>query len=268
MRHFVYDRATLGVEKTFNDGANSIEMRMPFSGGIDTTLNRPRMGPIGISGGNLGNLVLVLKSLLYQDNSTAFGGGLALEIPTGNDLFINTPTPSGGSFRFQNQAYHLHPYLGLIHMTENDTFFSSYLQFDAALNGNPLYQTTTTSTFPQPTTVTQRLGSLSPLSLVMVDVAAGQWIYRNLDANGITGVAPLMELHYLSTISGIDGLSNSGLTGIGTTRNSFQSLNLTAGTHVEINGFSALRVAAVAPLLGRNFRTFNAELQVQYTILY
>jgi len=253
-----YDRAVLGVEKTFLNGANSIEMRMPFSGGINTTLNQPDPGPVGITGGNLGNLTLVFKSLLYQDNDTAFGGGVALEVPTGNDLFINSPT--AGTFRFQNQAFHLHPYLGLLHMTENDAFFTSYLQFDAALNDNPLYQT-----FPRGT---QRLGNLAPLSLVMVDVGTGKWIYRNLETDGITGIAPLVELHYMSTIDSIDGLSNGGSRNIRTVQNSFQSLNLTAGIHTEINGFSALRIAAAAPLLGQNFRSFSAELLVQYTIQY
>jgi hypothetical protein len=205
----------------------------------------------------LGNLTLVFKTLLYQDRSTAFGGGLALEIPTGEDLFVTAPTV--GTFEFENQAFHLHPYLGLLHMTDNNVFFSSYLQFDAALNDNPLYQTTTS---------TQRLGNLAPLSLVLVDVGVGKWIYRNLETDGITGIAPLVELHYLSTIDEIDRLSNGNSRTLRTVRNSFQAFNLTAGTHVEINGYSALRVAAVAPLSGENFRTFDAEIQVQYTIHY
>lgn len=253
-----YDRVTLGVEKTFANGAHSVEMRLPFSGGIDTTLNRPPPSPIGMSGGELGNLTLVFKTLLYQDESTAFGGGLALEIPTGDDLLVTTPTI--GTFEFKNQATHLHPYLGLIHMNEDDVFFSTFLQFDAGLNDNPLYQTTT---FTQ-----QRLGNLSPLSLVLFDVGVGKWIYRNLETDGITGIAPLVELHYLSTIDEIDGLGDIRSPFLRTTRNSFQSFNLTAGTHVEINGYSALRVAAVAPLLGQDFRTFDAEIQVQYTIHY
>lgn len=251
-----YDRVTLGLEKTFANGAHSIEMRLPLSGGIDTTLNRPS-GPVGLGGGKLGNLTLVFKTLLYQDRRTAVGGGLALEIPTGEDLFLTTPTV--GTFEFENQAFHLHPYLGLIHMTDDDVFFNSYLQFDAGLNGNPLYQTTT---------ATQRLGNLSPLSLVLFDVGVGKWIYRNLEQDGITGIAPLVELHYLSTIDEIDRLNRGRSPDLRTVRDSFQALNLTAGTHVEINGYSALRVAAVAPLLGQNFRTFDAEVQVQYTVHY
>lgn len=252
-----YDRVTLGLEKTFANGAHSIEMRLPLSGGIDTTLNRPGLGPIGMSGGALGNLTLVFKTLLFQDRKTAFGGGLALEIPTGEDLFVTTPTV--GTFEFENRAFHLHPYLGLIHMTEDDVFFSTYLQFDAGLNDNPLYQSTTSR---------QRLGNLAPLSLVLFDVGVGKWIYRNLETDGITGIAPLVELHYLSTIDEVDGLSSGSSRSLRTARDSFQALNLTAGTHVEINGYSALRVAAVAPLLGQNFRTFDAEVQVQYTIHY
>lgn len=252
-----YDRTTLGVEKTFANGAHSIEMRLPFSGGINTTLSRPNLAPLGVSGGDLGNLTLVFKSLMYQDNNTAFGGGLALEIPTGDDLFLRTPNE--GTFEFENQAFHLHPYLGLLHMTEDDVFFSSYLQFDAGLNDNPLYRTLDSR---------QRLGDAAPLSLIMLDVGVGKWIYRNLAKDGITGIAPLVELHYLSTIDGIDGFGNGNSGSLRTTRTSFQTLNLTAGTHVELNGFSALRVAAVTPLLGQNFRTFDAEIQVQYTIHY
>lgn len=253
-----YNRATLGVEKMFANGAHSIEMRLPFSGGVDATLNRTNLAPLGLSGGDLGNLTLVFKSLIYQDSQTAFGGGLALEIPTGDDLYLTTP--NDGTIQFENQAFHLHPYLGLLHMTEDDFFFSTYLQFDAGLNDNPIYQTLNSR---------QRLGDAAPLSLIMLDVGVGKWIYRNLEKDGITGIAPLVELHYLSTIDGIDGGGNNGVGSLlRPTRNSFQSLNLTAGVHTEINGFSALRVAAVSPLLGQNFRAFDAEIQVQYTIHY
>src|SRR5436190_168535 len=58
------DRYTLGAEKTFLDGWTSVEVRMPLTGSIDAQLPS-----VGFSGGNVGNLTVVLKSLLYMDGA-------------------------------------------------------------------------------------------------------------------------------------------------------------------------------------------------------
>src|SRR5262245_33298839 len=93
------DRYTAGVEKTFFDGMTSVELRMPFNGSFDATL--PGMT---VSNGNIGNLGVVLKGLLYQNELLGFGGGLGIDTPTGS---ATTSRFSTTNLRFENQAVHL-----------------------------------------------------------------------------------------------------------------------------------------------------------------
>src|SRR5262245_41260824 len=75
------DRYMIGFEKTFLDGWTSVELRMPFTGTFDTNLQS-----VGINGGNVGNLAVVLKSLVYLGGNVAVGDGMAIDTPTGSEL--------------------------------------------------------------------------------------------------------------------------------------------------------------------------------------
>ena len=80
-RNFDVDRYTLGVEKTLFSPSWSVELRMPFFGVPDVET------PIeGCSGGNVGNLAVIVKRLLYRSPSMAASVGLGIDTPTGPSL--------------------------------------------------------------------------------------------------------------------------------------------------------------------------------------
>src|SRR5262249_138977 len=135
LRQEPIDRYTVGFEKTFFDGWTSVEVRMPFVGIPDTQLQS-----VGVTSGNVGNLTVVLKSLLYMDGATAVGAGMAIETPTGSDTVARLGT---SNIRFQNQAAHLLPYIGFVWSPGDPRwgwgdglFFSGFAQIDINASGS------------------------------------------------------------------------------------------------------------------------------------
>ncbi|HTN73852.1 MAG TPA: hypothetical protein VL096_01345 [Pirellulaceae bacterium] len=73
------DRYTFGVEKMFFDDLWSCEIRMPFNSSFSAQTEN-----FGVGGGNVGNLAVILKNLLYVDESTSVAAGIGFDMPTGS----------------------------------------------------------------------------------------------------------------------------------------------------------------------------------------
>lgn len=76
---------SLGFEKTFFDGLWSVDVRMPFNSGLAFNSNS-----LSSDSGNVGNLSMFLKGLLYKDESLAISSGLGIGLPTGSDSVTTT----------------------------------------------------------------------------------------------------------------------------------------------------------------------------------
>jgi hypothetical protein len=261
LRQEPIDRYTLGFEKTFFDGWTSVEVRMPFMGSIDTQLQT-----VGYtSGGNVGNLTVVLKSLLYMDSATAVGAGVAIETPTGSDTFTRINTTR---LQFRNDAAHLLPYIGFVWSPGDPRwgwgsglFLSGFAQIDINANGNQV------NVIDRNNMPLQTLGVLTDQNLGFLDLAAGYWLYRDPDAPRLTGLAAITELHYTTTLQDIDrinGTFNGAALALNSTGNRFDVLNGTIGVQALLFDASSLRVAGVFPLGNDNRRLFDSELQVQF----
>ncbi len=253
------DRYTLGVEKTFLDGLYSVELRMPFNGTYDVNLQS-----FGIDGGNVGNLAVVLKSLLYSGDNLAIGAGLAIATPTGSDTLARIGL---GQLRIRNDAVHLLPYVGFTLAPGdpawgwgNGLFLTGFGQLDVAANGNrvevgPLGD----PSFPA--------GTFTEQNLLFLDIAAGCWLYRDPDAYRLTGLAAVAELHYTTSLQESDSLAigaDPSFVLLRSPASDFGILNLTAGLQALLFDASSLRVACAFPLGGENQRFFDSELQVQF----
>jgi len=235
------DRYTIGFEKTFNDGWNSVELRMPFNGTFDTNLQS-----VGIQGGNVGNLAVVLKSLLYLDGNLAVGAGLAIDTPTATDI---TSRLGLNRLRFENQAAHLLPYIGFLWNPGDPTwgwgdglFFTGFAQIDVAANSNQVNFIGPDGTPLKP------LGKLTEQNLAFLDVAAGYWVYRDPYAERLTGLAAVTEVHYTTTLQDADLLAggiNGSAVVIGAGQNRFDVVNGTIGVQALFFDASSLRVAGV-----------------------
>jgi hypothetical protein len=242
---------TFQFEKTFLDRQASIELRVPFSTGLASKLNLSSATPTGIGQGvdlagaplpgvqaiqvvetpqntlgnsdtEWGNLSLILKGLLYRNNCFAISAGLALGIPTAQDIgvtvtdylgdpaFNNLSIQRVRDFHIDNDTWSLSPFIAAL-WTPGPRFFSqAFLEVDCPLNSSKFTYTETTPILlngPFPTGALP--GTVPPFSvsgrvaeqtLLQVDWGAGYWISRNPDNQWITGIAPTLELHYTYTL--------------------------------------------------------------------
>jgi len=216
-----------------------------------------------VSGGNVGNLAVVLKSLLYLDDNLAVGAGMAIDTPTATDITSRLGTTN---LRFENQAVHVLPYIGFIWSAGDPTwgwgdglFVSGFAQIDVATNSNPVH-------FVDQGLV-QPLGKLTEQNLGFLDLAVGYWLYRDPSAERLTGLAAVTEIHYTTTLQDADvlaGENNVASIVIGGGQNRFDVVNGTIGVQALLFDASSLRVAGVFPLGNENHRLFDSEVQVQF----
>jgi hypothetical protein len=243
---FSVDRYTFGIEKTFFDGLWSAEVRMPFAGRFEE-----ENAAFGVEGGKWGNLSLVFKRLLATTESSALAAGMAIDFPTGSDAdgFLGAT-----SFTLHNDAFHLMPYLGYMALPSERAFFQGFIQVDVPLNGNRV-----------DTSPAAGSGTVDDQTLLYLDVAAGYWVMRNECGRCVTGVAPIAELHYTTTLEDSDSVTAAvGATTLtfGNSANRLDVLDFTVGLHVEFaNGMNG-RVGAVFPLREDDDKLFDAEIQV------
>ncbi|MCL4207313.1 MAG: hypothetical protein KJ000_32935 [Pirellulaceae bacterium] len=281
-RQFSLQRYTFGIEKTFFNGASSAEVRLPFAYGLDAT---QAVGtPSTNSATELGNLALIFKQTLWRTETWAAAAGVALTLPTAARAVI---TGGGNTVTVDNESCHLLPYLGL-HYTPNDRFWTqAFVQADFDTTGNtvvfsgPAFGNTT----PLPGVDPSVRGVLQDQSVLFMDIAWGYWLVRNRSHGWISGIAPIVELHYSTSmqdgdvvfspngdaVGGFDTLPDGetpgGQGGDGVGRR-LDILNLTAAVRLEIASRSLLTLAAVAPLRTGSDQPFDAEFSVQYVWLY
>lgn len=245
------DRYTLGAEKTFFDGTASIEVRMPFVGGFNSTNNFS----YAITSGNVGDLSLFYKDLLYADDMVSLAAGLGLGLPTGDDVDFRI---LGDNFTLHNDSVHLMPYVGAMVVPNDYWFFQMFLEIDFAASSNEFTADRQNIVF----------GQVTEQNLFHASLSGGYWLHDNPEARYLQGIAAIMELHYTTAINDGDNLffAGAGATGfLGNPFNRVDFLNLTSGLQFQIGPLSNLRVGCAVPLheSGEN-RQFDAEIQVQF----
>jgi hypothetical protein len=242
------DRFTLGLEKTFWDGEASLDFRMPFISSFSATDN----SSYAVTTGNVGDLSIFYKHLLYIDDMVALAAGMGIGLPTGDDVDF---TVFSQQYTLHNEAVHLIPYVGAAIVPNDFWFFQGYLQIDFAANSNDF------ESRGQPSTVE---GRLTEQHLFQASLSGGYWLHENPDAYYVQGIAALLELHYTTTIQDADVL----FTGAGTLGNQFNRvdiLNLTSGLHFQIGPLANFRVGCAVPLrTSSENRQFDAEVQAQF----
>lgn len=258
---FPIDRYTMGIEKTFLDGLWSCEVRMPFQGafGFEGT---DQTG----TGGQIGNLAVILKHLLVEDDDFAFAIGLGIDIPTGSDFTLidrsgSPPFPQPTRFTFYNDSLHLLPYAGFLFAGDRPYFINCFLQVDIATNGNRIDAGPVNGT-------ADNLGLFTEQNLLFFDLGTGFWLYRDeVDDGGLTSLAAILEFHYTSSLQDTDVI-NATVGGrpinYRNNFNRFDVVNITTGLQAQLFDNTSVRVAGVFPLgSADDERFFDSELQVQ-----
>lgn len=257
-RDFAVDRFLFGLEKTFYDGRFSVAVHMPFVGddfGAATDI-------ASVGGGRVGNLAFIAKALLYRSNRTAVAAGLGIDTPTGSDADgrLNDVT-----FSVENEAVHLAPFVGLLQTPTDNLFYQAFLQVDVPANGNPV-------TFSTPTD-RGTFGEFDEQTLLFADASVGYWLYRDSTAHILSGLAPILELHYTTTLEDSDVVQGAAgpLNSMFVVRNTagrLDALNLTLGLHGRISEDVTVRAGGVFPLRDDDDRLFDAEFQTSVNLFY
>lgn len=257
-RDYSVDRFTIGLERMFLDDLWSVDVRMPFAASQQFT-----SGGLAIESGSVGNLQVTLKRLLALGEYGSVAAGLAIDTPTGSDVTGKLLTTK---FTVQNEAVHLAPYVGFLHVPNDRIFCQGFLQVDVPTNGNRIDFVDTGS---PPSS--GAFGTYDEQTLLYADISAGYWLCRNPDARLVTGLASLVEFHYTTTLTDADVVLGSVPASLSTFQ--FGNLlgrmdvtNVTVGLHSELFGHTTLRVAGVFPLQDDLERPFDSEVVVSLNL--
>lgn len=251
-------RYTIGLERTFADDQWSVDIRMPFYETYQATAPG-----FQVQAGEIGNLSVAIKRLIAASDDAALAAGLGVETPTGSNAIslIDTST----IVTQHNQAVHLSPYVGYLRLPTDACFYHAFLQLDVPLNGNSVG-------FVDPVwNQSGMLGTLNDQTLLHVDLSVGHWLYRNPDAPVLTGIASLVEFHYLTTLQDADTFNTVVLGNpiqLGILLNRVDMANITVGLHASLFGNTTLRVGSVFPLQNSAERPFDAEINVSLNRYY
>lgn len=244
------DVFTLGVEKTFLEGNTSIELRMPLN------------NPVGLSSGAFGqsfqthaagDLIVTFKALLYSDDSQGFSLGLAVNTPTGSDLTVHNRDDFGDSrFTLKNDATHLIPFIAYQAAPNDDFFFNGFLQVDTPTNANTVDARSGNN---------RTLASVRDQTLMYVDASVGYWMFRDDEAEYLTGLAGLLELHYTTALNRADNV-DLDFVHFGAGSGRFNVFNLTTGLQANIGRSTMVRAAFVTPIRDGTNRFFDSEVSL------
>ncbi len=243
------DRFLPGFEKTFAGGMFSVEARFPFAATSESTLDTG-----GLSGHSVefGNIAIYTKALLYASQRLGLSAGLGVTIPTADDISVvmaNTPV-----LRVSSESVHLQPFLAALY-TPSDCFFAQgFLQLDIDANGN--------SALVNPGSGLAPAGVLQDATYLFADLGVGYWAYR-CDTSCLTGVAPMVEVHYNASLQGADSIT-SGALRVGNFGDSVDTVNLTLGATLEFGANTNLAVGYVAPVSGNTDRQFDGGFRVLF----
>jgi hypothetical protein len=251
------NRFTFGLEKTFWGGIGSVEFRAPITESLDAA---QAVGDVDTTGAEFGNLSMNLKLLAYENGGLAVGGGLGIVFPTAEDaVIIDGVGTAVGSIA--NESFHLQPFLGVYHRPNNRLFhqFVSQVSFD--VSGS--YMTVTDPSFFGASGADRITGQ----SLLFMDYSLGYWIYRARCCDAIvTGIAPMIELHYTSTLDPLDIPDIDASVFEDDFRRDI--LNMTGGLVFQLGRYTTLRAAGVAPMRDGTDPLFDAEFGLQLNHRY
>ncbi len=243
------DRYLFGIEKSFLDELWSVEFRAPVVNGIGAAQDLQT----GTRDLEFGNVALAIKRRVIRTDNLVASMGLGIVFPTGDDaeLFETRFNGQAPVATYENESVHLLPFFGLYHTPTDRLFHQFFTQLDFDTSGNAFNSIGSTALGIAPGT-----GVLQDPTLLFMDYSVGYWLMRGQGIGCVTGIAPMIELHYSTTLQDQD-IGNTG-----TFVDNFRTdvLNLTAGLLVEMGSQTYMQVAGVAPLRTEFDKQFDAEV--------
>jgi hypothetical protein len=251
------NRYALGFESTYWDDMASVEVRFPFA----HTLSSMQVdGPRIAKDTEFGNVTLMLKNVVRQEDDWLLSAGVGISFPTADDNRVVRPGDNRLILHIQNEAIHFLPFLGLIASPNDRMFVQTFVQLDIDANGNPARGDLMAMNL-------MPLGVVQDPTLMFLDFSLGYWLHDDPCSPFLTAAAPIIELHYTTTLNAADLLQRAGFL-IGDLSRQFDILNLTLGTHFEFQDRWSLRPGFVIPLRDGDDRQFDFEFFLQANMDY
>ncbi|MDC0935847.1 hypothetical protein OAS39_06145, partial [Pirellulales bacterium] len=226
------DLFTLGFEKTFNDGKSSLEFRVPLAYELNSDLliiDTPSRStlPLNDRTGEFGNVSVVFKRLLFERRNFLISGGVAVNIPTADDVIITgdfdtdivlidnpIQITANADFTFnglvRNDTVNLSPYLAWQVTPEcRKWFHQGFFQIDipmnrsrgdVRINGVVTPDPAFSGLLPPETLDTDTFGRIDQQTLMRLNLGFGYWLYRGQQRDLLQGIAAMFEVHYTATL--------------------------------------------------------------------
>jgi hypothetical protein len=302
-------------EKTFLGGLASVDVRLPIvttssstqhlvfgratgNPGIIPTRYEVARTPLestGRYGTEMGNMQVILKGVLWQNENALLSGGLGVVLPTGSDTDLTVESnfggPAGGTarrtrlFHIENETWGLSPFLAGVYAPRGGRWFTQgFLEFETPLNttgGNHTLIISDSNSAGSPNGVYSADFELREQMLMHVSWSTGFWLLQNPNAYWLRGVAPTLELHLTQSLTKgrsvtfpqdpFGSFFTNGLGGeleipppvIGR-RGNVTFLDMTCGVTTLIGDRTTVATGFSVPLLsGSQHRTYDFEFQFQ-----
>lgn len=229
-REFGMHTYRLGLEKTLFEGMMSVELIVPFLFTNNSEIPSRFSSLDDRTTTEFGKLAFGTKVLICDNGRWALSGGLRVEAPTDDGITFPAEFPG---FEAKNDDWLFTPYLAAVYRKDRRFLqtFAGYRIKSSDLNEE--FFGTTTGTW-----------HASPNSL-LVSMSGGVWMYENPCARVVTGLAPMLELHYLTTTEppATDGVITTATHGENTSM-----LNITAGLTAKVGESGTAMVGCSVPL--------------------
>lgn len=297
-------RTTIGIERKIAD-VLSVELRLPINHQLSSDLtftqqtglgatDPPRISlPLDDREISFGNIGLIFKTLLWQDDRRLISGGIAINFPTSPDVklqgfidddrfVIGDPTGTLPNFTtavdfsfdatVRNTLYTLSPFLAITNALNDRWFVQGFAQWDAPLT--PL-KGSVTSSFALPdlpffAADVNDAGEIEIQDLMRLNIGVGRYLYRNARRNSYREIAFVTELHYTHTleeakiqtievIESIGGIVPATNVDVGNIANNVDVLNLVVGLPIRFNRWRLVN-GVIVPLREAPDRGFEYEL--------
>ena len=245
------DRFVPGFEKTFFQGAMSLEMRFPFASTLSNDIIAD--GITNDSDVLFGNMSAVWKSLIYANPWFALSGGLQVALPTAADTHVLL-SDGREVIEIENESVHLMPFFGALYTPNDRLFAQGFIQVDADANGNPISLRNFTTGNLDPA------GRINDVNFLYLDASLGYWLYRSCcPCDTLTGIAPMVELHYNASLQDTDVVSAPGFQ-VGNFDDNIDIVNLVLGSTFEFGRNTTVTAGYTTPL--SDDQDFDGELRL------
>ncbi len=298
------EQFTLGMERLLFRDDLSIELRVPIAYDLNSSLDivstpATKNLPVSDRNGEFGNISVLLKKMLIQRRDWIVSAGVAVNIPTADDVSINAvvddvipvfvtpPVSAAVDFTFTslttNDTVNLSPFLAWLHNHDGRWFHQGFLQVDIPLNrSSATFDVTGSITPPGPflpaPLATTATGPVDQQTLLRLNLGWGYWFYQGTHCDLLKGIAGIFEVHYTSTLDDANPFTTQIATitdggflsfpvnlAIGNQTDNIDIVNLTTGLTFDLDAILVTHGFTAPVSTGAN-KPFDFEynLQIQH----